>query len=134
VKVAGSWRYVYRAVDEYGQVIDVYVSARRDATAARAFFDRALAAAGVAPVEVVTDQAAAYVGVLEQALPEAGHRTEQYLTHGRATQQRHDDRYDATGTPRAAPDAQAIAIAHNSRRHSDRTADLVAPHRSYRSG
>jgi hypothetical protein len=31
VKVAGSWRYVYRAVDQYGQVIDVYVSQRRNA-------------------------------------------------------------------------------------------------------
>ena len=34
VKVAGVWRYVYRAVDEHGQVLDVYVSARRDITAA----------------------------------------------------------------------------------------------------
>ena len=57
----------------------MYVSARRDATAARAFFDRALAATVVAPVEVVTDHAAASVGVLEQALPEAGHRSEQYV-------------------------------------------------------
>jgi transposase-like protein len=31
VKVAGHWRYVYRAVDQLGQVIDVFVSARRDA-------------------------------------------------------------------------------------------------------
>ena len=38
VKVAGCWRYVYRAVDEYGQVIDVYVSPRRDSGAARRFF------------------------------------------------------------------------------------------------
>ena len=30
VKVTGVWRYVYRAVDQHGQVIDVYVSARRD--------------------------------------------------------------------------------------------------------
>jgi IS6 family transposase len=30
VKVAGRWVYLYRAVDQYGQVIDVYVSARRD--------------------------------------------------------------------------------------------------------
>jgi transposase-like protein len=28
VKVAGAWRYVYRAIDELGQVIDVYVSRR----------------------------------------------------------------------------------------------------------
>ena len=38
VKVNGVWRYVYRAVDQYGQVIDVLVSARRDAAAARRFF------------------------------------------------------------------------------------------------
>ncbi len=42
VKVAGKWRYVYRAVDQYGQIIDVYVSARRDFRAARRFFTRTL--------------------------------------------------------------------------------------------
>jgi hypothetical protein len=30
VKVAGQWRYVYRAIDQFGQVIDVFVSRRRD--------------------------------------------------------------------------------------------------------
>jgi transposase, IS6 family len=34
VKVAGRWRYVYRAVDQVGQVIDVFVSPRRDTMAA----------------------------------------------------------------------------------------------------
>ena len=33
VKVAGQWRYVYRAVDQLGQVVDVFVSRQRDATA-----------------------------------------------------------------------------------------------------
>src|SRR6478609_7594664 len=33
VKVAGVWRYVHRAVDQHGQVIDVYVSPRRDIAA-----------------------------------------------------------------------------------------------------
>src|SRR6266851_569613 len=42
VKVAGRWRYVYRAVDQYGQIIDVYLSPRRDARAARQFFAMAL--------------------------------------------------------------------------------------------
>src|SRR6266487_6823766 len=37
IKVNGGWRYVYRAVDQYGQVIDVLISARRDAKAARRF-------------------------------------------------------------------------------------------------
>ena len=39
VKVGGRWRYVYRAIDQFGQVIDVFVSARRDTEAARRFFD-----------------------------------------------------------------------------------------------
>src|SRR5918912_2245571 len=51
VKVGGHWRYVYRAVDQYGQVIDIYVSTRRDAAAARAYFHRAVATAGTAPTE-----------------------------------------------------------------------------------
>ncbi len=38
VKVAGRWRYVYRAVDQHGQVIDVCVSTTRDIAAARRFF------------------------------------------------------------------------------------------------
>jgi IS6 family transposase len=32
VKVSGRWVYLYRAIDQYGQVIDVYASARRAAT------------------------------------------------------------------------------------------------------
>ena len=42
VKVAGRWRYLYRAVDQYGQVIDVLLSEQRHTAAARRFFTRAL--------------------------------------------------------------------------------------------
>jgi hypothetical protein len=42
VKVAGRWAYLYRAVDQHGQVIDVLVCERRDGAAARVFFARAL--------------------------------------------------------------------------------------------
>jgi transposase, IS6 family len=45
VKVAGRWRYLYRAVDQYGQVIDVLRSEQRDTVACRRFFTRALATA-----------------------------------------------------------------------------------------
>jgi IS6 family transposase len=38
VQVAGRWTYLYRAVDQHGQMIDVLVSYRRDAAAAREFF------------------------------------------------------------------------------------------------
>ena len=62
VKVAGRWRYVYRAVDQVGHVIDIYVAQRRDGAAARRFFERALVTTAVTPVEVVTDRAAVITG------------------------------------------------------------------------
>jgi transposase-like protein len=81
VKVAGRWRYVYRAIDQFGQVIDVFVAPRRDAKAARRFFDRAIGTTKMTPVEVVTDQAATYPMVLEELLPAAWHRTDQYTNN-----------------------------------------------------
>jgi transposase-like protein len=81
VKVAGRWRYVYRAVDQVGQVIDVFVSVRRDARAARRFFERAIGTTKVTPVEVTTDRAAAYPVVLEALLPAAWHRTDRYANN-----------------------------------------------------
>lgn len=81
VRVAGRWRYVYRTVDQSGQVIDVFVSARRDAKAAHRFFERAIGTTAIIPVEVVTDQAAAYPAVLGQLLPAAWHCTEQYASN-----------------------------------------------------
>jgi IS6 family transposase len=77
IKVAGRWRYLYRAVDQYGQVIDVLLSEQRDTAAARRFFTRALAH-GPGPVEVTTDKAGAYLRVLDELVPAAAHLTEQY--------------------------------------------------------
>ena len=81
MKVAGRWRYVYRAIDQVGQVIDVFVSPRRDAGAARRFFQRAIGTTKVAPVEVTTDQAPVYLGVLDELLPAAWHRTDRYTNN-----------------------------------------------------
>src|SRR5216684_1966711 len=74
VKVAGRWRYVYRAVDQYGQIIDVYVSARRDIRAARRFFGVALRDHGE-PAEVVTDRAWTLRAVIDELTPSAFHNT-----------------------------------------------------------
>jgi transposase, IS6 family len=81
VKVAGRWRYIYRAIDQFGQVIDVFVSPRRDATTARRFFEQAVGTTTVTPVQVVTDLAATYPAVLEDLLPAAWHYTEQYANN-----------------------------------------------------
>jgi transposase-like protein len=80
VKVAGQWTYLYRAVDQHGQVIDVLVSQRRDGKAARAFFARALSH-GPSPVEVTTDRAPVYPRVLDELAPGARHVLEQYTNN-----------------------------------------------------
>ena len=80
VKVAGKWRYVYRAVDPHGQVIDVFVSAHRDIAAARRFFNVALAGHDE-PDEVVTDLAQALETVIEELIPDAFHNTLRYANN-----------------------------------------------------
>jgi transposase-like protein len=78
VKVNGVWRYVYRAVDQHGQVIDVLVSKRRDSDAARRFFYRALSTLKVTPAEVVTDAAPVYPRVIDELIPSTWHHVERY--------------------------------------------------------
>jgi transposase-like protein len=77
VKVAGQWVYLYRAIDQFGQVIDVMVSQERDLAATRRFFTRALEH-GPRPSEVSTDQAPAYPRVVDELLPAACHVMERY--------------------------------------------------------
>ena len=77
VKVTGRRTYLYRAIDQHGQVIDVLLSVRRDLAAARRFFTRALRA-GTIPAEVTTDRAAAYPRSLDELIPSALHTVERY--------------------------------------------------------
>ena len=81
VKVAGRSVYLYRAVDQFGQVIDVYASTRRDSAAARQFLRQARTTTGVTPAEIITDRAPTYPRVLDEMLPAAWHRTEQYANN-----------------------------------------------------
>jgi transposase-like protein len=81
VKLNGVWRYVYRAVDQYGQVIDVLVAAHRDAAMARRFFRRALSTLKLTPVEVVTDAALSYPVVLEDLVPAARHHVQRHANN-----------------------------------------------------
>jgi transposase-like protein len=81
LKVNGVWRYVYRAIDQVGQVIDVLVSTRRDAATARRFFQRALTMLKVTPSEVVTDAAPIYPAVIEELIPSAWHHVERHANN-----------------------------------------------------
>ena len=75
IRMAGTWIYAYRAIDEQGQVIDVYVSQKRDTAAAAAFFTRAVEKTMVRPETVTTDRAPTYPPALSTILPEAEHLT-----------------------------------------------------------
>src|SRR4051812_32994252 len=81
VKVNGVWRYVSRAVDQHGQVIDVLLATGRDTAAARRFFTRVLRTLKVIPSEVVTDAAPVYIAVLEELVPAAWRHVEQYANN-----------------------------------------------------
>ncbi len=81
LKFSGRWCYLYRAVLQSGQVIDVYLSVRRNARAAGAFFSSAIAITQTEPVEIVTDRAHAYIRVIEDRIPAAWHHVERYANN-----------------------------------------------------
>ncbi len=80
VKVAGRQRYVYRAIDQHGQIVDVYVSSRRNKESARRFFQRARAKISNL-VEVVTDRHAPYLQAVEEEAPAAFHNCRRYANN-----------------------------------------------------
>ena len=134
VKVAGRWAYLYRAIDQHGQVIDVLLSERRDLGAARRFFTRALRA-GTVPAEVTTDRAPAYLRVPDELVPSALHTVERYANkpieadHGRLKARLRPMR----GLKRHRS-ARILAAGHafvqNLRRgHYDIATDIPAPHK-----
>src|SRR6266545_874217 len=49
LKVGGAWRYLFRAIDQFGQVIDVFLSPRRNREAARRFFAQAISRTRISP-------------------------------------------------------------------------------------
>jgi transposase-like protein len=82
LKIGTHWRYLYRAIDEHDQVIDVFLSDRRNADAARTFLTQAIAAGGVTPARVTTDKAKSYPKAIRALLPDVEHRSSKYLNNG----------------------------------------------------
>jgi IS6 family transposase len=72
--------HLYRAIDQFGQVIDVLVAEKRDLAATRRFSTHAREY-GPSPPEVTTDRAPAYPQVLDELLPAACHVTERYTAN-----------------------------------------------------
>ncbi|MEP1614189.1 MAG: IS6 family transposase [Roseobacter sp.] len=67
IRVGGKWRYLWRAVDANGQMIDFRLTARRDAKAAKAFLNKAIERVRLhRPATIVTDKAQAYRRVIRE--------------------------------------------------------------------
>jgi transposase-like protein len=79
-------RYLYRAVDQHGEVIDVLLREHRDLAAAEAFFHRALATSALVPTTIVSDHHQPYVKAVKRTTPRARHiRTGLYRRRGETT-------------------------------------------------
>ena len=78
VKIQGKQQYLWRAVDQDGEVVDVFVQARRDSKAAKRFFRRLLKRHGDEPRKIVTDKLRSYGVAHRELIPEAIHDTSQY--------------------------------------------------------
>jgi putative transposase len=79
-------RYLYRAVDHHGQVVDILLRDKRDRASAEAFFRRALGQTGMAPHTVVSDHHQPYTKALAATVPTARHiRTGLHRARGETT-------------------------------------------------
>ncbi len=78
VKINGKQHYLWRAVDQDGEVVDVYLQASRDGAAAKRFFKRLLRGHGDEPRKIVTDKLRSYGVAHRELIPETIHSTEQY--------------------------------------------------------
>ena len=78
VKINGKQHYLWRAVDQDGEVVDVYLQAKRDGVAAKRFFRRLLRLHGGEPRKIVTDKLRSYGVAHRELIPETIHSTGQY--------------------------------------------------------
>ena len=78
VRIGGRLRYLYRAVDQDGDVINILVQKRRDKRAAVRFFRRLLKQQGHSPRRLVTDKLGSYRAASREVMPDVVHDTERY--------------------------------------------------------
>jgi putative transposase len=78
VKINGKQHYLWRAVDQYGELVDVYLQKRRYGATAKCFFKRLLRSHGGEPRKIVTDKLRSYSAAHRELIPESIHSTKQY--------------------------------------------------------
>ena len=78
IQINGKQHYLWRAVDQDGEVVDVFLQAKRDGAAAKRFFRRLLRSHGGDPRKIVTDKLRSYPVAHREVMPETIHSTKQY--------------------------------------------------------
>jgi putative transposase len=81
VRINGKLRYLWRAVDQHGNVLDILVQSRRNAVAAKKFFRRLLEGLRYVPRVIVTDKLASYRVAHRELMPSVQHRRSKYLNN-----------------------------------------------------
>jgi len=71
IRLKGRWCYLYRAMDEDGNLVDSLLREHRDMESAQAFFEQALGVTQAPPNRVVTDRLASYPRAISEVLGEA---------------------------------------------------------------
>jgi putative transposase len=71
IKVAGQWKYLYRAVDKAGDTVDFLLTAKHDTTAARRYLERAINLHGL-PEKIVIDKSGANTAAIHSVIVDAG--------------------------------------------------------------
>ena len=78
IQINGKQHYLWRAVDQDGEVADVYLQAKRDGAAAKRFFKRLLRSSGGEPRKIVTDKLRSYGVAHRELIPGTIHSTQHY--------------------------------------------------------
>jgi putative transposase len=81
VKINGEGKYLWRAVDAVGNVLDVLLPNRRDETAARRFLRKLMHRTRTVPKVIVTDKLRSYGAAHRKVMPSVGHRSHQELNN-----------------------------------------------------
>ena len=81
VRIQRVQHYLWRAIDQDGEVVDVFLQRRRDGAAAKRFFKRLLRASGNEPRRIVTDKLRSYGVAHRELIPETIHDTFQYANN-----------------------------------------------------
>ena len=113
VKINGKQYYLWRAVDQDGDVVDVYLQAKRDGAAAKRLFRKLLRSHGTEPRKIVTDKLRSYPVAHRELIPDTIHSTEQY-ENNRAEQSHKATRVRERGMQKfkSIRQAQRLVTAH----------------------